>query len=54
MNQVGSNALNGVEGPFEHMKLIYDLLGAVLGPLGLKVDYKRIKATRPKVAEMLR
>lgn len=54
MNRVGSTALNGVEGPFEQMKPIYDLLVAVLGPLGLKLDYERIKATRPKIAEMLR
>lgn len=54
MNKVGSTALNGVEGPFEQMKPIYDLLGVALGPLGLKLDYERIKATRPKIAEMLR
>lgn len=54
MNKVGSTALNGVEGPFEQMKPIYDLLVVVLGPLGLKLDYERIKATRPKIAEMLR
>lgn len=54
MNKVGSTALNGVEGPFEQMKPIYDLLGVVLGPLGLKLDYERIKSTRPKIAEMLR
>jgi hypothetical protein len=54
MNKVGSTALNGVEGPFEQMKPIYDLLGVVLDPLGLKLDYERIKATRPKIAEMLR
>ena len=54
MNKVGSTALNGVEGPFEQMKPIYDLLGVVLGPLGLKLDYERITATRPKIAEMLR
>lgn len=54
MNKVGSTALNGVEGPFEQMKPIYDLLGVVLGPLGLKLDYERIKETRPRIAEMLR
>jgi len=54
MNKVGSTALNGVEGPFEQMKPIYDLLGVVLGPIGLTLDYERIKATRPKIAEMLR
>jgi len=54
MNKVGSTALNGVEGPFEQMKPIYDLLGGVLGPVGLTLDYERIKATRPMIAGMLR
>ena len=54
MNKVGTTALNGVEGPFEQVRGIYDLLGAVLGPAGLKLDYKRIQVTRPKIAEMLR
>ena len=44
----------GVEGPFEQMKPIYDLLGVGLGPLGLKLDYERIKETRPRIAELLR
>ncbi|MGZ0170331.1 MAG: ankyrin repeat domain-containing protein [Planctomycetales bacterium] len=54
MNKSGATALNSVEGPFEPVKPIYDLIGAILGPLGLKLDYERIKATRPKIAEMLR
>lgn len=54
MNKVGSTALNGVEGPFDQVRPIYDLLGAVLAPLGLKLDYERLKTTRPKIAEMLR
>jgi uncharacterized protein len=54
MNKVGSTALNSVEGPFEQVKPIYDLIGGMLGPIGLKLDYERIKATRPKIAEMMR
>jgi hypothetical protein len=30
------------------------LIGGALAPLGLKLDYERIEATRPKIAEMLR
>ena len=53
-NNAGATALESVAGPFEEIRVVYDLLGTVLGPLGLKLDYERIKATRPKIAEMLR
>lgn len=36
------------------VKGIYDGLAAALKPLGLKLDYERIKTTRPQIAEMLR
>jgi len=53
-NKAGRTALESVSRPFEDAKSIYDGLGAALGPLGLKLDYERIKTTRPKIAEMLR
>jgi hypothetical protein len=53
-NNAGSTALDSVAGPFDDVKPIYDFLQAVLGPLGLKLDYERIKTTRPKIAEILR
>ena len=53
-NNAGRTALDAVEGPFEDMKSIYDQLRAALGPLGIELDYERIKMTRPKIAEMLR
>jgi NAD(P)-dependent dehydrogenase (short-subunit alcohol dehydrogenase family) len=53
-NNAGSTALDGVEAPFEAVKGVYDYLGAMLGPLGLKLDYDRIRETRPEIAEMLR
>jgi len=53
-NNVGSIALDGVIGPFEDVKFIYDILSKELGPLGLKLDYKRIEETRPIIAEMLK
>lgn len=54
-NNAGRTALDAVAGPFDDVKGIYDNLGAVIfGPLGLKLDYERIKMTRPKIAEMLR
>ena len=53
-NKSGKTAWDAVAGPFEDVKPIYDQLGAALGPIGLKLDYERIKATRPRIAEMLR
>ena len=53
-NSAGKTALETVAGPFDNVKGIYDGLGAALGPLGLELDYERIKATRPNIAEMLR
>ncbi len=54
-NNAGSTALDSVAGPFDDVKGIYDYLGTVVfEPLGLKLDYERIKRTRPKIAEMLR
>jgi uncharacterized protein len=53
-NDSGSTALDSVSGPFEQVKTVYDLLQEALGPLGLKLDYEYIKATRPKIVEMLK
>ena len=53
-NNVGNTALDSVAVPFENVKGIYDQLREGLGPLGFRLDYDRIKETRPKIAEMLR
>ena len=53
-NNAGATAFESVAGPFHEVEGIYDFLAEVLGPLGLQLDYERIKATRPKIAEMLR
>jgi hypothetical protein len=52
-NNAGSTSLESVAIPFDYVKGIYDQLGAALGPLGLKLDYDRIKETRPKIATLL-
>lgn len=52
-NKAGRNALESVSRSFDDAKAIYDGLGAALAPLGLKLDYERIKTTRPIIAEML-
>jgi len=53
-NNAGATARESVAGAFEEVRGIYDFLGATLGPLGLQLDYERIRATRPTIAEMLR
>jgi len=53
-NNSGSTALDIVSAPFIEDIGLYEQLGAALGPLGLKLDYERMKMIRPKIAEMLR
>ena len=53
-NNTGATALDSVAGPFEDLKPIYEFIEAILGPAGLRLDYERIKATRPIIAAMLR
>ena len=47
-------SLDVVTVPFEALEPTYDFLGSVLAPYGLKLDYDRIKQTRPVIADMLR
>ena len=49
----GQTALDMVSGSFDTMKPTYDYVGSLLKPLGVQLDYERIKAARPKIAEML-
>ena len=53
-NNGGKTVLETVAGPFNDVKGIYDSIGKALKPLGFKLDYERIKMTRPMIAEMLR
>lgn len=53
-NKSGRTALDAVVGPFEDVRGIYDQLGKGLKPLGFRLDYDRIKRTRPEIAQMLR
>lgn len=52
-NSYGSTALESVSGPFESVKPIYDQLSSDLGPLGLKLDYTYLEATRPEIVRLL-
>jgi hypothetical protein len=53
-NKAGRTALESVSRPFDEVRTVYDGLGAALDPLGLELDYERIKTMRPRIAEMLR
>lgn len=53
-DRAGSTALDSVACPFEMVKGVYDQIGKSLAPLGLRMDYERIRQVRPQIAEMLR
>jgi NAD(P)-dependent dehydrogenase (short-subunit alcohol dehydrogenase family) len=53
-NNTGSTALEVVTTPWDAIEEVYDYLGAMLEPFGLQLDYERLEATRPKIAELLR
>jgi len=53
-NNAGSTAAESVAGHFEAVKGIYDYFSKVYEPLGLKLDYERIKSARPVIAKMLK
>lgn len=52
-NSFGVTAYESIQGPFESVKMIYDQLAKDLGPLGLKLDYDQIKASRPVISQMI-
>jgi uncharacterized protein len=53
-NSFGSTAYESVAGPFSEVKGAYDMMGTVLSPMGLKLDYVYIEKTRPLIADMLK
>ena len=53
-NKYGATAYDNVAGPFSQVKDAYDMMGNVLGPMGLKLDYTYIEKTRPEIADMLK
>ena len=50
----GKTPQDAVAAPFEDVQGIYDVIAQGLAPLGLQLDYERIRVTRPRIAEMLR
>lgn len=53
-NKFGATAYESVAVPFSEVKNTYDMMGTMLGPMGLKLDYAYIEKTRPEIAEMLK
>jgi ankyrin repeat protein len=53
-NKFGATAYASVAGPFSEVKNSYDMMGTILGPAGLKLDYPYIEKTRPEIAAMLK
>jgi hypothetical protein len=53
-NKFGATAIDNVSAPFAQMKDAYDMMGNILGPMGLKLDYAYIEKTRPEIAAVLK
>ena len=53
-NKFGATPYESVAAPFSDVKGAYDMMGTVLGPMGLKLDYVYIEKTRPEIAVMLK
>jgi len=53
-NKYGATPYESVIAPFADVKNVYDMMGKILGPMGLKLDYPYIEKTRPVIAEMLK
>ena len=53
-NKYGSTAYESVSGSFNDVKGVYENLGRMLAPMGLKLDYAYIEKTRPEIAALLK
>jgi uncharacterized protein len=53
-NKYGATAYQSVSYPFADAKESYDMIGKMLQPMGLNLDYTYIEKTRPEIAEMLK
>ncbi len=53
-NKYGTTALDNVSAPFAEVKDVYDVMGNMLAPMGLKLDYAYLQKVRPEIAEMLK
>ena len=53
-NKFGATPYESVAGSFAEAKPGYDMIGKMLEPMGLKLDYAYIEKTRPEIAAMLK
>lgn len=53
-NKYGVTAYESVAGSFADAKNGYDMIGKMLEPMGLKLDYAYIEKTRPEIAATLK
>ena len=53
-NKFGATPYESVASSFQEAKPSYDMIGKMLEPMGLKLDYAYIEKTRPEVAAMLK
>jgi len=53
-NKFGSTAYESVAGPFNDVRGAYDMMGKMLAPMGLKLDYAYLEKTRPEIAATLK
>lgn len=53
-NTFAATAYQSVAAPFSETKPAYDMMGTVLAPMGLKLDYAYLEKTRPEIAAMLK
>jgi hypothetical protein len=53
-NKYGATAYQSVNFPFADAKSGYDMMGQMLKPMGLTLDYAYMEKTRPIIAEMVK
>jgi ankyrin repeat protein len=53
-NKYNSTAYESVAAPWEAVKETYDMMGKMLAPMGLKLDYAYLQKVRPEIAAMLK
>jgi hypothetical protein len=53
-NKYGATAFQSVNFPFADAKGSYDMMGQMLKPMGLILDYAYLEKTRPEIAAMLK
>jgi len=53
-NNYNQTAYDAVSGSFDSAKESYEILGKMLEPMGLKLDFTYLQKTRPEIAKMLK